>query len=83
MNSFSRAVIPPTAANKIGCMDTLRDLLYIIHCTLYRYYTIHGHIEELWEQKRDLFKPFRWQQNEQKTLQQRKQMWISGLYEIK
>ena len=25
VNSFSRAVIPPTAANKIGCMDTLRD----------------------------------------------------------
>ena len=25
VNSFSRAVILPTAANKIGCMDTLRD----------------------------------------------------------
>ena len=25
VNSFSRAVILPTAANKIGCIDTLRD----------------------------------------------------------
>ena len=47
VNSFSKAVIPLTAASKIGCMDTLRD------------YGI---------QKRDLFKPFRRERNEQKTL---------------
>ena len=73
VNTFSEAVIPLRAAGKIGCMDTLRDWLYIIHCTYIVYvyivyYAIHGHIEGLWEQKRDLFKPFRWQRNEQKTL---------------
>ena len=42
VNTFSEAVIPLRAAGKIGCMDTLRDWLYIIHCTLYMYtmYTI-------------------------------------------
>ena len=42
VNTFSEAVIPLRAAGKIGCMDTLRDWLYIIHCTRYMYtlYTI-------------------------------------------